>query len=195
MKTRLSAMILTGGASSRFGSDKSLAKLGKNSLIEELLATLPQEIKIVIVGPRFQNPSREVRFTQESPLGGGPVAAIHAGLELIETDFVAIIATDMPFANAILSALIENFPDAEDATIPLDALGVRQTLCALYRANSLRRAIRTLGSPQDQSMRKLSELLSVKELILEPSLERILLDVDSPADLERAIILSQELED
>ena len=47
-------MILTGGSSSRFGSDKSHAMLGGNSLIDTLLATLPSEIKIVIVGPELQ---------------------------------------------------------------------------------------------------------------------------------------------
>ena len=70
----LSAMILTGGSSSRFGSDKSQAKLGANSLIENLLFTLPPEIDIVIVGPDLENSARHVRYTQENPLGGGPVA-------------------------------------------------------------------------------------------------------------------------
>lgn len=192
MRRTWSAMILTGGTSTRFGSDKSRAMLGENSLIEKLLTTLPSEIEIVIVGPQLQETSRVVRYTQESPLGGGPVAAIEAGLQLVHTEFVAIVATDMPFASVILDTLTKNFPDAEDATIPLDAQGVRQTLCALYRVDSLREAVTTLGSTQGQSMRKLTQLLSIKELPLKASLQRILLDVDTPADLDRAIILNKE---
>lgn len=189
---RVCAMILTGGTSSRFGSDKSQAILGQSSLIENLLATLPSEYEIVIVGPELQKASRNVRYIQESPLGGGPVAAIDAGLDLVDSEFVAIIATDMPFASRILKVLTKNFPDTEDATIPLDAQGVRQTLCALYRTDSLRRALAELGSTQGQSMRNLTQFLSVRELELEPSLERILLDIDTPSDLKRAISLGNE---
>lgn len=195
MRAKLSAVILTGGTSSRFGSDKSQAMLGERSLIENLLATLPSDIEIVVVGPQMQDASRTVLYTQESPLGGGPVAAIDAGLDLITTEFVAVIATDMPFAGLVLHELAKNFPENEDATIPLDAQRVRQTLCALYRTDSLRRAITTLGSPQGQSMRKLTQLLTVRELDLEPSLEPILLDIDTLQDLEQAIILGQELEE
>ena len=192
MNTDLSAMILTGGASSRFGSDKSQALLGSQSLIEYLLAGLPPEIEIVLVGPHLPRTSRPVRYARENPSGGGPVAAIHAGLDLIHSEFVAIIATDMPFAHRLLEVLIANLPETEDATIPLDSEGVRQTLASLYRAESLRRALAELGETHGQSMRNLTNLLSVRELQLEPSLQRILLDIDTPLDLEQANTLSKE---
>lgn len=190
----LSAMILTGGSSTRFGSDKSQAKLGVISLIENLLLTLPLEIEIVIVGPELENSARQVKYTQEYPLGGGPVAAIEAGLKLIDSEFVAIIATDMPFASQILAVLRENLPETEDATIPLDPAGIRQPLCALYRRDALARAVTELGNTQGQSVRNLIQILTVRELRLDPALQRILLDVDTPADLERAISLSEESE-
>lgn len=190
----LSAMILTGGSSTRFGSDKSQAKLGVISLIENLLLTLPLEIEIVIVGPELENSARQVKYTQEHPLGGGPVAAIEAGLKLIDSEFVAIIATDMPFASQILAVLRENLPETEDATIPLDPAGIRQPLCALYRRDALARAVTELGNTQGQSVRNLIQILTVRELRLDPVLQRILLDIDTPADLERAISLSDESE-
>lgn len=190
----MSAMILTGGSSSRFGSDKSHAKLGSNTLIENLLITLPDEIEIVIVGPQSANTSRQVKYTQEHPLGGGPVAAIEAGLNFVSSEFVAIIATDMPFASQILAVITENFPEIEDATIPLDSAGIRQPLCALYRTNALTRAIGQLGDTHGQSVRNLIQVLTVKELHLEPALRRILLDVDTPSDLEQANSLSREPE-
>jgi molybdopterin-guanine dinucleotide biosynthesis protein A len=98
-------MILTGGTSSRFGSDKSQARIGATSLIENLLITLPSEMDIVIVGPELDKAPRQVRYMQEEPLGGGPVAAIEAGLGLINSEFVFIVATDMPFASQILTVL------------------------------------------------------------------------------------------
>jgi molybdopterin-guanine dinucleotide biosynthesis protein A len=192
MTSDVSAMILTGGASSRFGSDKSQVILGSRSLIENLLTGLPPEIEIVIVGPKIQDTSRSVQYAREDPPGGGPVAAIHAGLDLINSEFVAIIATDMPFAHQIWEVLISNLPRSEDATIPLDSEGVRQTLCALYRADSLRRAFAEIGEVHGQSMRNVTRLLSVKELQVEPALQRTLHDIDTPADLEQAITLSMD---
>jgi molybdopterin-guanine dinucleotide biosynthesis protein A len=189
MTTLFSAMILTGGTSSRFGSDKSQALLGSHSLIEILLTNLPANMEIVIVGPNIPSASRPVSYAREDPSGGGPVAAIHAGLDLIHSEFVVIIATDMPFAHQVLALLMANLPETEDATIPLDFQGVRQTLCALYRVGSLRQALAKLGDTHGQSMRNLTQLLSVKELRLEPSLQHVLLDIDTPSDLEQAITL------
>ncbi len=185
----LSAIVLAGGMSTRFGSDKSRAMLGENSLIDVLLNSLPQDMDIIVVGPAIEKTSNYVRFTREDPPGGGPVAAICAGLELIDTEFVAIIATDMPFASQIFDGLIGALPISEDALIPLDSEGVLQPLCALYRTISLRSAITKLGEVSGQSMRNLTKLLDVRELRLSPALERILIDIDTPSDLERAISL------
>lgn len=184
-----SAIILTGGKSRRFGSDKSHASIGQKSLIEELLTSLSQDLDIVIVGPRIENASRALRYAQENPLGGGPVAAISAGLDFVQSEFVAIIATDMPFASRIIDFLGRATPFNKDALIPLDALGLRQPLCAMYRVASLRKALTTLGSVESRSMRNLVQLMVVQEVRLTPELERILIDIDTPSDLERAITL------
>jgi molybdopterin-guanine dinucleotide biosynthesis protein A len=71
---------------------------------------------------------------------------------------------------------------------------MRQPLCALYRRNALVRAINELGSTPGQSLRNLIKRMSVRELQLDPALRRILLDIDTPADLERAISLDGEQE-
>lgn len=186
MNADVSALILTGGASSRFGSDKSQAVIGDHSLIENILRGIPPKIAIVIVGPHLPQTSRTAKYTQEVPSGGGPVAAISAGLALIESEFVAVFATDMPFAAHFLDTLIDNFPDVEDVTIPLDSQGVRQPLCALYRTTSLKRVLAEIGEVSGQSMRRLVASLNVKELSLSGDLERILIDVDTPSDLVQA---------
>lgn len=185
-------MILTGGASTRFGSDKSQVKIGQLSLIQTLLTTLSPEIEIVIVGPQLGEITRTINFTREDPIGGGPVAAIDAGLSMVRSEYVAVIATDMPFASQIVEVLSESIPFDEDAIIPLDAQGVRQPLCALYRTKALAQALHKLETVQGQSVRRLMENLTVKELALDPDLQRILLDVDTPSDLEHATDLSNE---
>lgn len=185
-------MILTGGASTRFGSDKSHAKIGQLSLIQTLLATLSPEIEIVIVGPQLDEIKRPVNFTREDPIGGGPVAAIDAGLAMVRSEYVAVIATDMPFASQVVDMLCESIPFNADALIPLDSQGVRQPLCALYRTQALAQALHKLENVQGQSVRRLMKNLTVEELALGSDLQRILVDVDTPSDLKHAIDLSNE---
>lgn len=189
-----SALILTGGKSSRFGSDKSQAMIGRNSLLNQLLVTLPENIEVVVVGPHSNDAPRHVSYVRESPIGGGPVAAIDEGLKSINSEFVAIIATDMPFASKIVMELMKYSVTLEDGAVPLDSQGVRQTLCAIYRVKPLQKAIANLGNPQGQSMRSLISKLDIREIKVGQVLEGKLLDIDTPADLARALILSQESE-
>lgn len=197
MDPLLTVMILTGGKSTRFGSDKSQALLGETSLLDRLLTTLPDELDVVAVGPRIEKSARDVHFIQEDPVGGGPVAAIDSGLRLVSTEFAVIIATDMPFASQIVVDLVKRsstLKEVVDALIPLDRQGVRQTLCALYRSDSLRRALTELGAVEGKSMRALTALLEVEEIELPPSLESNLLDIDTKEDMFRATSISEKID-
>jgi molybdopterin-guanine dinucleotide biosynthesis protein A len=191
MSEKWSAMILTGGRSSRFGSNKSLAMLNGQSLLSRLLSELAENIEVVIVGPTFESQSRSLKFIQENPVGGGPVAAVDAGLAMIDTEFVALLATDMPFAAAVLHELANSLEASLDGLIPLDAEGVPQTLCAIYRTSALRNALVKLGNPQGRSMRSLVELLELKEIELSAVLKSRLLDIDTPEQLQQAIVAEE----
>ena len=191
MSEKWSAMILTGGRSSRFGSDKSRAMLNGQSLLSRLLSDLAENIEVVIVGPTFESQSRSLKFVQEDPAGGGPVAAVDAGLAMIETEFVALLATDMPFAAAVLHELANSLETSSDGLIPLDAQGVPQTLCAIYRTSALRNALVKLGNPQGRSMRSLVELLELREIELSATLKSRLLDIDTPEELQQAIVAEE----
>lgn len=187
MSEKLSALILTGGRSSRFGSDKSLAMLKGQSLLSHLLTDLAVNIEVVIVGPTFESQLRPLKFVQEDPAGGGPVAAVDAGLAMISTEFVALVATDMPFAATVIHELANSLESSIDGLVPIDAEGVPQTLCAIYRTSALRNALTTLGSPQGRSMRSLTALLQLREIELSASLKSRLLDIDTPEELQQAI--------
>ena len=180
-------MILTGGSSSRFGSDKSSILFAGETLVNRLLRTLPAG-PIVIVGPQFDQSARTALFAQENPPGGGPVAAIHAGLMGVSTEFVAIIATDMPFAAEVISSLIAR-TCLSDALLPLDESKQAQLLCGLYRSDSLREAIVRLGNPANKSMRALIAGLTIETLVINPHSTTKLLDIDTQTDFIYALDL------
>ena len=80
------AIVLAGGSGTRLGGRrKAEIMLGEATLLEHVLRGLPAAIDVIVVGPAPSAPSRTVIVTRESPAGGGPVAALAAGLELVRT--------------------------------------------------------------------------------------------------------------
>jgi molybdopterin-guanine dinucleotide biosynthesis protein A len=173
-------VVLTGGKSTRFGSDKSTIEIDGEPLVIRILRTLPAG-EVVVVGPEFVQNLRKITFVQESPLGGGPVAAMAAALQLISAPEVFIIATDMPYASEIVKLLLARPLDG-DALVPIDAEGERQPLCARYQSSVLRQAIDNLGDPTGKSMRSVMAELDIEELLVEGSMLSKLIDIDTQAD-------------
>jgi molybdopterin-guanine dinucleotide biosynthesis protein A len=167
MKT-WSAIVLSGGTNKRFGSDKSAALLHSVTLLDHVLSFIPQEIKVVTVG----------KDVFEEPPLGGPVAGIARGLQEVDTEYVAIVAVDMPYGSALFSQLLNAI--SADAAMPVDADGFKQPLCGIYRRAALLSAIEKLGNPHGQSMRALCELLVIDEVHVDA---RALIDIDTPEDL------------
>jgi molybdopterin-guanine dinucleotide biosynthesis protein A len=163
-----SAIVLSGGTNKRFGSDKSAALLHSVTLLDHVLSFIPQEIKVVTVG----------KDVFEEPPLGGPVAGIARGLQEVDTEYVAIVAVDMPYGSALFSQLLNAI--SADAAMPVDADGFKQPLCGIYRRAALLSAIEKLGNPHGQSMRALCELLVIDEVHVDA---RALIDIDTPEDL------------
>ncbi|NCZ61416.1 MAG: molybdenum cofactor guanylyltransferase [Actinobacteria bacterium] len=178
-----SIIVLSGGASSRFGADKSQAILGHQQLIHHILAGIPKEFEIIIVGadPLFTPAS--YRCVQESPAGGGPVAGIAAALELCESEIVGVLATDMPFAGAHMIHLLSAITSHDDAIMFVDSKGFKQPLAALYRREALENALSTIGNPHGASMRTLISHLKIHEVQMSPEIEKAMIDIDTPHDL------------
>lgn len=178
-----SIIVLSGGTSSRFGADKSQAILGHQKLIHHILAGIPKEFEIIIVGadPLFTPAS--YRCVQESPAGGGPVAGIAAALELCESEIVGVLATDMPFAGAHMIHLLSAMTSYDDAIMFVDSKGFKQPLAALYRREALENALSTIGNSHGASMRTLISHLKIHEVQMSPEIEKAMIDIDTPHDL------------
>ncbi len=144
----------------------------------------------------------DVVLTQESPPGGGPVAAIAAGLAKLGADpdlgrrdgQVAVVACDLPFLS---SETIDTLRRAADHTVDgaelldgavlMDAGGRAQWLAGVWRTDRLVGRIADLGDPAGQSMRGLASGLRVA---LVPVEDRPgpppWFDCDTPQELRQA---------
>ena len=179
----MNTIVLTGGTSKRFGSDKSQAQINGKSLLQILTDGLTE---LIIVGPET---SIKAKYVRESPIGAGPLAAIGAGLKFVESDLVAIFATDMPFAPRVLPELHRAL--SNDAALPIDCEGYLQPLAGLYRTAKLSEVLATFDSLENISIMELIKKLDIDSV--EISECQLLIDIDTKAELVNAIDLASRL--
>ncbi|MCW2621520.1 MAG: molybdopterin-guanine dinucleotide synthase [Frankiales bacterium] len=144
------AVVLTGGDARRLGGqDKARLRVGGRTLLDRVLTALPAAAEAVVVGPRCEV-VRPVRFVREDPPGGGPVAALAAGLQAVTAERVWLLAGDLPFLTGEALAELARHPaamavDDEDRDQPLlscwPAEALRQALPAEIHGAGLRRVL------------------------------------------------------
>ena len=88
----LAVIVLAGGESRRFGSDKLVALLDGRTLLEHALDGIPAGTPIAVIGPERRLP-RAVIFLREDPPGGGPAAGLITGLHWALDQQATVIAT------------------------------------------------------------------------------------------------------
>lgn len=185
-------IVLCGGTSRRLaGNDKTRELLAGTTVMDHLLDRLPPGWVVVCVGEERAT-TRSVRWCRESPVGGGPVAGIAAGLDELErpgqlerlrAEVCFVVGGDMPFAAPVLPALADalNAQPALDAILAVDPSGRRQPLLAAYRCQPLRAALPS--EPRGARLMTVVDALVTGTLACEA---QITLDVDTPEALEQA---------
>ena len=178
-------IILSGGTSRRFGSDKSQAKIGEQTLLEALCSYLPDG-KVIVVGPES---SVDAIYLREEPEFGGPVAAIGAAISEVESDLVGIFAADMPFAPLVIPQLMAAL--SADAALAIDDDDQIQPLAGIYRTTALKSALASFDILTDKSLKS---LISKLQIISVPLVETAyLIDIDTEAALSQAIAIKSRL--
>ncbi|MFF4899304.1 NTP transferase domain-containing protein [Streptomyces sp. NPDC001068] len=141
------AIVLAGGAARRLGgADKPSVRVGGRALLDRVLtACAGARNTVVVAAPRAT--VRPVRWTREDPPGGGPVAALDAGLRHTTADRLAVLSADLPFLEQLTVERLLAALDATgaDAALLSDADGRDQPLVAAYRTAPLRRALSALA--------------------------------------------------
>ncbi len=181
MSSDVTALVLCGGSSRRFGGDKLGAPIAGRAVLDLLLAGMPATWDIVCVGPHRETP-RTVAWTREHPAGSGPLAGVAAGLEEVLTPTTVVVAGDMPFAGPSLGRLataLETAADDVAAVVGVDGQGHANALHAAYRTEALRGVM-----PADPRDRPAKTLLALhhETMAITPHQSA---DVDTREDLER----------
>ncbi|MGX1848974.1 NTP transferase domain-containing protein [Streptomyces sp. NPDC055299] len=153
--TDYDAIVLAGGAARRLGgADKPALSVGGRPLLDRVLAACPDAARTVVVGPGRPTVRPVVRALEDPP-GGGPLAALEAGLRHTTAAVVLVLSADLPFlttatVHRLLATATADGPgpgggDAPcDGAMLRDASGRDQPLVAAYRAGPLRRELARL---------------------------------------------------
>ena len=181
-------MVLAGGASQRFPPDKLAQLVDGEPLLDRTLASLPEDFVVVVVGPVRQVP-RPVIFTSEDPPGGGPAAAMIAGLRraLAESaDVIVVLPADAPLGGQAASTLLGRLEDEPStaAAVGIDVYGREQPLQLALRPAAARALLAGTGpgGAAGVSARRLLDALR-PGLMSQELAPAELWDIDSPDQL------------
>lgn len=177
-------LVLTGGASSRFGKDKASTEFHGRSLADravDAVHAVNASAPVLLVGPER---------------AGGPAAAIVSALPEIDADFVGVLAVDMPFAQRALNQVFDVWQEQTsdhliEAWVPEDPSGKSQWLCAVYRRTALVRVAEGRGDWHGIAFHALVGNLTTSVVHFRSGVS--LLDIDTPDDFQRALDAAQEL--
>lgn len=183
---RVSGMILTGGSSSRMGSDKALLAFGETIFVRQIAASLSEVLSSVSIvsdqsdrHTRLGIPVIHDRYQKCGPLGG-----IHAALDASVTPYAVIVACDTPFLTPRLIRHLLDTAQPETITICNDDTGPHP-LTGVYPVSVLP-ALRTA---LDAGVRRVMEFLDGTgyRAVNVPEPENTLHNINTPEAYRHAI--------
>jgi molybdopterin-guanine dinucleotide biosynthesis protein A len=203
LSPKRTVVILAGGQSSRFRSNKALALLAGKPLVchvAKRLSLIADET-LVVIGRRERRADYEAvlpgsaKVMNDSQEGKTPLIGIVTGLQAASSEYAFICACDIPFVNeGVVELLFRRASDADaDAAIPRWNGGHIEPLEAVYRtAPTLRATRETLtvsGQPLRAMIGKLAQVtyVSVEDEVskLDSDL-RTFFNVNSREDMDTA---------
>ncbi|XJZ27199.1 molybdenum cofactor guanylyltransferase [Bacillota bacterium Lsc_1132] len=115
------AILLSGGKSSRMGTNKALLPISEQPNIERMASLLKPHFHDLILVTNNPDDYRFLQLTTVSDHypGQGPLAGIHAGLIASTNEVNVIAACDMPFISVELAKTMMEQMDDYDAVVPV----------------------------------------------------------------------------
>ena len=131
----VTGLIVAGGQSRRFGSDKARHPVDGRPMIERVYDVLSPLVETVLVSVRTLDADYHLpaqRVADEYP-GAGPLAGLHAGLRRCQTPWLLALACDVPFLTSeTLQVLLAAREGTDRLVVARTPDGRRHPLCALY---------------------------------------------------------------
>jgi len=184
----IAGVLLAGGSSSRFGTNKALALLNGKPLIEYIAETLSRHFSELLL---VTNTPEVYEFlgwpmTGDIIKNSGPLAGIHAALHTIAAPRAFVAACDMPLVDERLIRYLCSLPGDWDAVVPRLGKGL-EPLVAVYHKSALPVITEHLKNQQRTISQIFAQLrvreVGKKEILTVTGDEKSFWNVNRPDDL------------
>ncbi|HEY5884356.1 MAG TPA: molybdenum cofactor guanylyltransferase [Pyrinomonadaceae bacterium] len=130
----IEGFILSGGQSRRMGRDKCELTLNGRTFVElisEQMSPITRSAKMV------GRPVTQSNLSQVADVypAWGALGGVHAALANCSSEWALVVACDFPFVTTELFRKMDAVSEGFDAVAPIQADGVPQPLCTLYRVD------------------------------------------------------------
>ena len=170
----LTGILLVGGASSRFGAPKALARLSDETLAERAWRLLTETCdETIAVGKRADALPLPFPVLDDGSAVRAPIVGLLAGLRAARNELAVVLPVDVPLLRATSVAALASA--CADAAIPPTG-----PLPGAYRKSALPALERRLAQGR-LALRGVLEDLETRVVELDP---RELANVNTPAELE-----------
>lgn len=157
--------------------DKPALTVGGRTLLDRTLAACVDAERTVVVGPRRPT-LRRVEWTRETRPGGGPLAALDAGVRASRARTLLVLSADLPFLRAATVGRLLAGVRAVGVEAALAYDGRDQPLLGAYRREPLERELALLAAEHGRL-----DHLPLRLLIPELAVARVPVEAgDEPLD-------------
>jgi len=186
-KKDITGIILAGGKSSRMGTDKGLLKFNDKSFIEYSIAAIkPLVSQIIIVSNNADYDQFNLKRVEDIIKDAGPLAGLYSGLKVSKTECNLVLSSDIPLIRTeILNQLINECENNFDV-IQIMSKNKSMPLIALYR-KSCEKVFHHLLQNNERRLQVAVNQCKVKNIVLNPSLELFVTNINTPEDLEKMV--------
>lgn len=178
-------VVLSGGRSSRFGSNKAFALFHGEKMIVRILNTMSAVFSNVVIAANtsWKYEGLGFKVIKDSIPNRGPLGGIVTALRLADKIFVC--ACDMPFVNKDSIELITAKADDFDAVVARTAFGI-EPLFAVYK-EPVRKYFEKALQDKNGSVRE--ALNEVKRIAYVDIDKKNLLGINTVEELDAAVLL------
>jgi molybdopterin-guanine dinucleotide biosynthesis protein A len=187
----ITGVILAGGQSSRFGSNKALALWRGKFLIQHVRDTLAVVFNdfLLVTNTPEQFEFLHLPMINDRYQDMGPLAGIHAALRHSVRPWIFVVGCDMPLVMPDLIAFLCGFANEEcEAVIPWLETGA-EPLCGLYHKSALGKIEQYLKGGKTQIQEILKNLavrkINQQELLKITGDLQVFSNVNREQDLDR----------
>ncbi len=186
----VTGVVLAGGKSTRYGTNKAFAEVHGVPLIERTIRVMGSVFRrlLLVTNTPSEYAYLDLPMVEDLIKGLGPVGGIYTGLEVIEDEAGFFVACDMPFLREDFLRYMVGLKGVYDAVVPRVGWMV-EPLHALYAKNCLP-AIRESIHSQEYQTLKFFQKINVRYIeeeeirSIDPDL-RSFLNINRPEDLKR----------